>query len=128
MLLCSAPGIAQWKSETGSTALHSAARYGSVEGIVLLLDLHAEVNARDQEGRTPLFVACSSPRKEIEVVRLLLANGADPEIRDTEGKSVFDLIQEWDSATDTGLEIRKLLLGSTAAVAAPPETDNATDE
>jgi RNA polymerase sigma factor (sigma-70 family) len=48
----------------GWTALHYAAGYGFVELIAPLLECGAEVNARDEEGRTPLRVAHEEGQEE----------------------------------------------------------------
>jgi hemoglobin len=57
------------------TPLHMAARRGNVEIAEALLDLGAEIEARDSLGETPLrrAVNCNKP----EVARLLVARGAD---------------------------------------------------
>ena len=54
-----------------------------------LIRAGADVNAKDRTGGTPLHygaVACN-----IDVVKLLLANGADPDIQDNAGFTVNDL-------------------------------------
>ena len=56
------------------TALFAAARAGSHEVARLLIDRHADVDARDGEGRTPLDAAAAA--KQMEMVRLLLDRGA----------------------------------------------------
>ena len=57
----------------GLTPLHKAAMFGSAEVVGLLLDHRAEVNARAQDGQTPLAEAAESG----ESVRdLLLRHGA----------------------------------------------------
>ncbi|MFZ4762866.1 MAG: ankyrin repeat domain-containing protein [Alphaproteobacteria bacterium] len=58
------------------TPLHQAAEKGDVNLIYLLLEHGADVNARDQMGRTPLFyIFTGTP----EAANLLLHSGADPE-------------------------------------------------
>lgn len=67
----------------GATLLHVAAEYCNAEAARLLLDRGTDVNARAHEwGQTPLFHAASQfGDGGIEVVRLLLARGADRSIR-----------------------------------------------
>lgn len=57
------------------TALHMAARRGNVAVAAALLDLGAEIEARDSRGDTPLRRAVNCGK--VEVARLLLARGAD---------------------------------------------------
>ncbi len=58
------------------TALHMAARRGSVEIAGALLDCGADIEARDSVGETPLRRAVNC--NKVEAARLLLSRGADP--------------------------------------------------
>ncbi|MEM7307156.1 MAG: ankyrin repeat domain-containing protein [Planctomycetota bacterium] len=74
------------------TALHVAAREGQVDVARGLLERGADVHAEDSGRATPLHLAAypfwgASP----ELVRLLLASGADPARRDRLGRSPLDL-------------------------------------
>ena len=62
-----------------STALHEAARWGTLRTVQLLLAAGADVNAEDEGGETPLMYAAlgNSPA----VVEALLAAGADVNVR-----------------------------------------------
>jgi ankyrin repeat protein len=66
----------------GSTALMEAARAGAV-GIVKLL-------AEAQPGRDALTLACQSPQAHADVVRALLALGAEPKTAGSNGRSALD--------------------------------------
>ncbi|KAG0427129.1 hypothetical protein HPB47_025803 [Ixodes persulcatus] len=71
------------KGEDGMTCLHLAARCGSLDvcNIFLGLDIFP-INVQDDGGWTPLVWA--SEHRRVEIVRLLLSKGADPNIRDGE--------------------------------------------
>jgi ankyrin repeat protein len=72
------------------TALVLAATYGSPELIKALLDAGANVNAQDMRGMTPLMLAVSSESQRPDVVRLLLARGADAKVVSLAGETAGD--------------------------------------
>lgn len=73
-----------------STALHYAC--ARPELIRRLIKKGLDVNCQDSNGVTPLQVAVQ--RGAVAGVRTLLANGADPDIKDKYGKSAWDYSKE----------------------------------
>lgn len=67
------------QTEDGSTALLIATNRNRVNRVKVLLDLHANPNARDKNGWTPLLSAVDEGNTEI--VNMLLAKGADVHMR-----------------------------------------------
>lgn len=77
--------------QIGQTALHVAGIWNAVEAGEVLIELGAEVDARnDMSGATPLHMAAT--RDRVEFCALLLARGADPGIEDTGGRIAADMV------------------------------------
>ncbi len=70
------------KLHDNSSVLHAAALGGALEVAKVLLANHAEVDAKNSAGQTPLFAAAY--KGDSEMVKLLLANGADPNLKDSQ--------------------------------------------
>jgi ankyrin repeat protein len=76
----------------GQTPLHGASLMGHRDVAELLLVHHADINARADNGTTPLHAAAAgqfllgnkseASKEQIELIRLLLANKADPSLED----------------------------------------------
>ena len=60
---------------TASPTLHKAARTGDIDKAKSLIAKGADVNAKDENTRTPLFYAAKYGHKDL--AELLIANGAD---------------------------------------------------
>ncbi|XP_037327398.1 protein phosphatase 1 regulatory subunit 27b [Pungitius pungitius] len=75
---------------TGMAAMHEAVLSGNLECVKLLVNYGANVHQRDEEGWTPLHMACSDGFPHI--ARYLLELGADPELENDCGEKPSDLI------------------------------------
>ena len=74
------------------TALHHAAQNGFDSIVVLLLENGFDIESETDEGKTPLAVAAIAIR--LEVVRILLARGADPGRKNLEGQTLVSELAE----------------------------------
>ena len=85
----------RWSNSYGYTLLHYAASYAGLKAACeishLLLNQGANVNAVDNRGWTPLMYAISVKRN-VDLVEILLKRGADPKIRNNDGKKALDLV------------------------------------
>jgi len=67
-------------------AIHEAVIKGSLKDVIRLLEKGVDVNAKDNNGATPLHVAVRFGQKEVkEKAELLIAKGADVNARDNLG-------------------------------------------
>ncbi|RHZ56270.1 uncharacterized protein CDV56_104947 [Aspergillus thermomutatus] len=67
---------------SGMTALHLAASLGRIQFVRLLLREGANINSQDRYRGTPLHCA-----QTLEICEFLIDRGADPNIRDKEGRT-----------------------------------------
>ncbi|MCA9070852.1 MAG: ankyrin repeat domain-containing protein [Planctomycetaceae bacterium] len=78
------PRFVRASTPDGRTALHYASLAGHAGVAEVFLRYGADVNAKDQRGRTPLVEACHGgpwkPGPEEKVVKLLLAHGAEVDL------------------------------------------------
>ena len=72
------------------TPLTAAAPLGSRELIAALLDAGAKINVADVRGMTPLMLAVANDRQNLDVIRLLIARGADVNAKSLAGETALD--------------------------------------
>jgi len=85
----------------GNRPLHLAAALLKVPEIIdLLLNNGVEVDARNNSHSTPLFTACQANNPY--AASKLIANGADCEAQDVNGKCPFDYIRDTEEWIDSG--------------------------
>ena len=75
----------------GATALSTAAAYGHVAAIELLIANDADVQARNRDGATPLHAAAMYGRAE--AARVLIQHGADGRAKNRIGETPEDMLK-----------------------------------
>jgi uncharacterized protein len=94
-------------NKTGWTPLHYAASSGQVTMIGQLLENNAYIDAESPNGTTPLMMAAMYG--STAAVKLLLDEGADPQLKNQQGLSALDFAQRGkrpDAAAAIGAYIR----------------------
>jgi ankyrin repeat protein len=87
------------RSPAGRTALHIAAAYYACEELCgALLNAGADINARTNDGATPLMLAALSAK--LRLVKFLLDNGANANLKDNKGKTAYDYALRADGMDD----------------------------
>lgn len=77
-----------------NAALHTQTLFRAVEQGNLawtnrLLGMGADINVRDQDGRTPLM--CAAAKGYADMVQVLIQNGADPKLENNVGESAMSM-------------------------------------
>ncbi|EKG14387.1 hypothetical protein MPH_08376 [Macrophomina phaseolina MS6] len=98
--LLNAGADATRRDRSHTTCLHLAAASHNIEACEILLGEHVkegsptlkqkpevEVDAKDHMGETPLHWACKWPNAPVQLIRLLLKNGADLNAQDKESQA-----------------------------------------
>jgi ankyrin repeat protein len=101
-LLANDAAIVNARDANGSTLLHHATGYGSIDAIKRLLDAGADVNAANRRRSTPLHWALHDEAK----VRLLLSRGAAVNTKQVDGRTPLYIA----ASMADGASLVKLLL------------------
>lgn len=77
-------------ADSGETALSIAVNHECDPLLIeQLIQAGSNLNHRDHRGRTPLFIAVMD--HSMEIIKILLEYGADPNIVDNDGYSIFNI-------------------------------------
>ena len=81
------------RNSSNGTPLHLAAARGSLEVTRKLVERNADINSRDDQGMTPLYKVVSGRHGDSgsDVVKFLLAHGADADTRDKDDSTLLHL-------------------------------------
>ena len=111
-LLKQSPAAARAPGSAGVTPLMHAALYRDLPSLRRLLDLGADLNAKNDAGATALMWAVD----DLEITRQLLDRGADPNVRSVDGRTALQLA----AGRAGGSDVVTLLLDRGAKVEGQP--------
>lgn len=80
------------KDNYNQTPLHIAARYNELDFVEMFVRNGAHVNEKDMFGSTPLHYL-SRYFANIEIIKLLIDYGADVNIKNSKGKTIFEIME-----------------------------------
>ncbi|KAK6331269.1 hypothetical protein TWF730_004357 [Orbilia blumenaviensis] len=96
------------KDKNGKVPLHAAVQVGNQGLVELLLDYgEANPDINDKQGQTPLFTAARNGM--IGIVAYLLAQGANPNIKNNWGETALFMAMKSDASDEDKLAILRLL-------------------
>lgn len=98
----------------GLYPLHNAVIFGGKEIVALLIQKGAKVDAKEKWGRTPLNSFAATGGSDIEIPKILLAAGADPNIESAKIDESASALQ--DAAYTGNLALAELLIAAHADV------------
>jgi cytohesin len=93
------------RGNLGKSPLHSAAYYGDLEMVQVLLDYGVDVNTRNDFGFAPLDFASWDHFHCTIVVQFLLEHGADPNVRTRDGSTPLH-----EASQNGRIEMARLLI------------------
>ena len=88
-------------------SLHAAVKRNDTAAVQRLLERGAEVDAMNDDGLTPLMLACMNQQEEN--IRLLVQAGAAPDARNPRGTSARQMLLRGDSIPSRAPACRKAL-------------------
>lgn len=80
------------------TPLHTICSWGDLESVKILIDAGADVNAKGDNGCSPLFNAVIG--RNPKVIELLIKSGSSAGLRNDDGRSVLEYAQNINSSKE----------------------------
>jgi ankyrin repeat protein len=99
-VLSAKPDLTARENASGYTALHFAVQSRSASTVRELLLAGADVNALDRAGQSPLMTALRRLPLNLELIEILLVNGADPALENGAGRTARAILASMEHTPD----------------------------
>jgi len=81
-------------NEYGENALFDAVRSGNYESCLFLIENNININKQNRLKQTPLLLACYKGIISLDIILLLLHNGANPTIKNELNQDVLEILNQ----------------------------------
>ena len=111
----------------GSSALHHAAKTGSVAHLQALINGKVNLEMIDRNGKTALHAAAGHRNGSVDKIRVLVEAGADVDAKDNRGLTAFEIAR--DERSDGGrTAVVEYLQAAPGASPQQPTEESSTEE
>ena len=87
----------------GETPIFNAVRNNQYQNVVVSVNKYADIYHKNKKGQTIFIVACTVPKRNIDIVRLLVENGSSIDDKTTEDKTILQHLLEKEELNEQKL-------------------------
>lgn len=87
----------------GETPIFNAVRNNQYQNVVVSVNKYADIYHKNKKGETILIVACTVPKRNTDIVRLLVENGSNIDDKTTEDKTILQTLLEKEELNEQKL-------------------------
>lgn len=90
-------------NNAGDTPIFNAIEENQYHNVLVSVNKFADLYHRNNEGMTPFILACSTPSRNIDTVKLLVNNGSNIDDTTVEGKTILQTLLEKEELNEQKL-------------------------
>lgn len=91
------------KNNLGETPIFNAVRNNQYQNVVVSINKYADIYHKNKKGETIFIVACEVPKRNIDIVRILVENGSNMDDKTKEDKTILQTLLEKEELNDQEL-------------------------